>query len=103
MYGRRSCCQAWDDLSKAAPELSEDGLHYPGKAADLMTDTLLNVVCNQHVASNHLPLESTCCNRYPLPNWKQVLTLVLLAFFGPFAWLYRQRTLHLHVLKANES
>ena len=62
---------------------SVDGLHYTQAIYDAEVDVLLNHLCNSHApVSSPSKIDTTCCNSYPLPNWKQVLILIALCFIS---------------------
>lgn len=96
-----------------------DGFTYGKPVMDAELDLLLNQVCNSRVFASSLPLSSssssfsssgrrmteraTCCVDYPKPKWKSVLTLLLLAFIGPFAFIVRRLFMGKNLSKKIES
>ena len=57
----------------------QDGLHVSGAVAAEMADVLLNARCNavlRQSNSRGYPMDKTCCNEYPMPNWTQAIILV---------------------------
>ena len=57
-----------------------DGLHVSGAVATEMADVLLNARCNavlRQSNSKGYPMDKTCCNRYPGPNWTQSVILIV--------------------------
>ena len=58
----------------------EDGLHVSETVAAEMADVLLNIRCNailRQTNSKGYPMDKTCCNRYPKPNWTQAAILIM--------------------------
>ncbi|KAG8528824.1 uncharacterized protein KY384_006513 [Bacidia gigantensis] len=56
------------------------GLHLVDKIGDKMVDVILNLKCNA-ILPQRYPFSKTCCNRYPPPNWIQVMSVGLCASF----------------------
>lgn len=57
-----------------------DGLHVSGAVAVEMADVLLNARCNavlRQSSPRGYPMDKTCCNRYPRPNWTQSVILTV--------------------------
>lgn len=57
-----------------------DGLHVSRAVAVEMADVLLNARCNavlRRSSSRGYPMDKTCCNRYPRPNWTQSVILTV--------------------------
>ena len=88
---RQNLTVAWSYVhmtSRVPSAYSQDGLHVSGPVAATMADVLLNARCNavlRQSLSKGYPLDKTCCNKYPRPNWIQSVILmvslgILLAF-----------------------
>ena len=65
-----------DMLSTAAPEITHDqeGLHLVDKVTSAQAQLLLNLRCND-ILPKKFPFDSTCCSKYPLPNYQQLTLL----------------------------
>ena len=74
---------AWSfsDMTRRDPSAyDQDGLHVTGVVASEMADVLLNARCNAFLRrseSNGFPMDKTCCNQYPTPDWIQSVILTL--------------------------
>lgn len=71
-----------DMLSTAAPEITHDkeGLHLVDKVTSAQAQLLINLRCNDSLPKK-FPFDSTCCYKYPPPNYQQLIffAIVLLA------------------------
>ena len=57
-----------------------DGLHVTGAVAGEMVDVLLNARCNavlRQSSTKGYPMDKTCCNKYPRPDWTQTVILII--------------------------
>lgn len=77
------------------------------KKRNLMTDILLDKICNLRLPK-HYPHAATCCNSYPGLSWVQVVGFVLVTVFLPVSMLlaYRGNTINefrlLHLAPASK-
>lgn len=72
------------------PSQTEDGLHFSDLILKKQADILLNMLCND-VLPKTFPLDKTCCRRYPLPPFGQILVVALVMLWGPY-WWYSSRS-----------
>ncbi|KAJ3124637.1 hypothetical protein HK101_006095, partial [Irineochytrium annulatum] len=79
---------AYEMISKGGDKCI-DGIHYTDVVADAEVELVLNEVCNAAVYAGEMHDKTTCCVPYPLPAWREALTLVVFVIIGPLALLYR--------------
>lgn len=80
---------ALHEMTLQAPALAEDGLHYDTSIYRVASDVLLNAQCNRRLFDGKSPMQATCNTAYAVPNWKQVMTLLMLALLGPVCFVAR--------------
>lgn len=73
------------------PSQTEDGLHFSDALIKIQANIILNLRCN-NAMPKQFPLDKTCCNTYPSPNWLHLAILVFTILWGPFMMLISNQT-----------
>jgi hypothetical protein len=76
----------FNQILEGLDDQTQDGLHFADSITKVQANILLNLRCND-VMPKKFPFDKTCCSQYPLPNWVQILILVVLLAWAP-AGLY---------------
>ena len=90
-----------DMLLGVPPESTheKDGLHLVSAVTSMQAQVLTNLRCNDNLPKK-FPFDNTCCNRYPTPNFIQLLFFVLALLVLPVIYHLQQRGYTLPTLPA---
>lgn len=93
-----------DMLSTAAPEITHDteGLHLVDKVTSAQAQVLINLRCNDNLVKKS-PFDSTCCYKYPPPNYQQLIFFALVLVVVPIIYHFKSQGLLGHSYYPPES
>lgn len=89
--GRINVAHSYNNMLYTAPsELTHDdeGLHLVNSVTSAQAQVLLNLRCNDHLPKK-FPFDSTCCFRYPAPNYIQILFYLFALIIVPILYHYK--------------
>lgn len=85
--------RVFNKIIEGRDDQTEDGFHFSDAVTKVQANVLLNLRCND-VMPKKFPFDKTCCSQYPLPNWVQVILLIVLLLWAPTGlYLYSRRDL----------
>jgi len=86
-----------DMLSTAALEITHDkeGLHLVDEVTSTQAQVLINLRCNDNLVKK-FPFDSTCCYKYPAPNYQQLIFFAIVLVFVPIIYIFKSQGLLQH-------
>lgn len=83
-----------DMLSTASPDITHDkaGLHLVDEVTSAQAQLLINLRCNDNLPKK-FPFDSTCCYKYPPPNYQQLIFFASVLLVIPIVYHFQSQDL----------